>query len=56
MISHEDVPGLMMAMTMMFEVGDRHMLEGLAPDQTVDFRVEHRQGHYRIPTIQPRGP
>lgn len=54
-IEHGEIPGLMMAMTMSFEVADRKLLEGLSPGQAVDFRVEHSQGRYRILEIGPRG-
>ena len=54
-IKHEDIPELMMAMTMTFEVADRTMLEGLSPGQRVDFRVEHAEGRYRILAINRPG-
>jgi protein SCO1/2 len=53
LIDHEDIPGLMMAMTMAFDVPDRALLEGLAPDQPVHFRVQHAAGQYRILSIAP---
>ena len=52
-IEHDDIPGLMPSMTMNFEVVDRELLEGLSPGQTVDFRVEHSGGRYRILEIAP---
>ncbi|MCH7892030.1 MAG: copper-binding protein, partial [Gemmatimonadetes bacterium] len=51
-IDHEDIPGLMKAMTMGFEVPDRALLEGLGPGQGVEFEVEFAQGRYRI--VAPR--
>ena len=55
-IAHEDIPGMMMGMTMSFEVVDRAMLEGLSPNQPVDFRVKRSEDRYRILTIDPRSP
>ena len=38
-IAHEDIPGLMPAMTMNFDVADRALLETLAPGDAIDFEV-----------------
>lgn len=38
-IAHEDIPGLMPAMTMNFDVSDRKLLETLAPGDAIDFDV-----------------
>jgi Cu/Ag efflux protein CusF len=54
-IEHDDIPGIMTAMTMSFGVADREMLEGLSPGQAVAFRVEHSDGRFRILEIGPRG-
>ena len=40
-IEHDEIPGLMPAMTMSFDVPDRALLATLAPGQTIEFRVEH---------------
>jgi len=53
-IDHEDIPGLMKAMTMGFEVPDRALLEGLGPGQGVEFEVEFAQGRYRIVALRTR--
>ncbi len=53
-IDHEDIPGLMQAMTMGFEVPDRTLLEGLEPGQGVDFDVELVEGRYRIMALRTR--
>ncbi len=55
-IEHEDIPGMMMAMTMSFEVADSAMLEELSPDQSVDFRVTHIEDRFRILSIDTGGP
>ena len=47
-IEHEEVPGLMPAMTMSFDVPDRALLATLAPGQTLDFRIEHTDASYRV--------
>lgn len=44
LIDHEDVGGLMPAMTMNFAVPDRALLERMAPGQVVDFTI-HFTGH-----------
>jgi len=50
-IAHDEIRGLMPAMTMAFEVSDAGMLEGFAPGQRVDFSIEHREGRYQIVRI-----
>jgi protein SCO1/2 len=39
-IAHEDIPGLMPAMTMNFDVADRALLDTLAHGDAIDFEVE----------------
>ena len=48
LIDHEEVPGLMPAMTMSFDVPDPAVLEKLAPGQRIAFSVEVRERSYRI--------
>lgn len=47
-IAHEDIPGLMPAMTMSFDVPDRELAERLAPGQVIDFTVEFDGHAYRV--------
>jgi protein SCO1/2 len=47
-IAHEDIPGLMPAMTMNFEVPDPALLASLAPGQVIDFEVEFDGHAYRV--------
>ena len=47
-IDHEDIPGLMPAMTMNFEVPDAALLATLAPGQVIDFEVEFDGSSYRV--------
>ena len=52
-IDHEDIPGLMMAMTMEFSVSDPEILRGVAPGQAVDFRVRKDGDKYVVTEIRP---
>ena len=51
-IDHEDIPGLMMGMTMKFEVSDPKVLVGVAPGHVVDFRVRKDGERYRVTMIR----
>lgn len=53
-IEHEDIPGLMMAMTMGFDVEDPALLDGISPGQAIDFDVVYEEGRYRVIAIMPR--
>ena len=53
-LEHGDVPGLMEAMTMTFEVADPKLLEGLEVGNEVDFRVRYADGEYTVTDIDPR--
>ncbi len=48
LIAHEDIPGLMPAMTMNFDVPDRDLLASLEPGHEVEFQLELRARQYRI--------
>jgi protein SCO1/2 len=55
-IEHQDIPGLMMAMTMPFEVADRALLAGVGVEDAVSFRVVARDGgRYRIQSLDLEG-
>lgn len=57
MIAHGDIPGLMMAMTMMFEVADPSLLDdGLSVGQSVDFGIELVGESYRIVSFNVKKP
>jgi protein SCO1/2 len=47
-VEHEDVPGLMPAMTMNFDVADATLLESLEPGDVIRFRLEVTRRSYRI--------
>ncbi len=53
-IEHGDIPGVMPAMTMAFDVSERGMLDGLRSGQLVDFSLERNQGQYQIVKISAR--
>lgn len=57
LIAHEDIPGLMPAMTMNFDVADPHLLETLAPGDAIDFEVEFTGKAYVVTqaTVRERG-
>jgi Cu/Ag efflux protein CusF len=52
-IEHGDIPGLMQAMTMTFEVSDPGLLEGVEEGQSIGFRVRHADGSYTVTAIDP---
>jgi protein SCO1/2 len=47
-IDHEDIPGVMPAMSMSFDVPDPRLLETLAPGQSVEFTLELRERSLRV--------
>jgi Cu/Ag efflux protein CusF len=51
-IDHGEIPGLMGAMTMTFEVADAAMLQGMEPGTPVRFSVRHENGRYVVTRIE----
>jgi protein SCO1/2 len=47
-IDHEDIPGVMPAMSMSFDVGDPRLLDTLAPGQKIAFTLEIRSRSFRV--------
>jgi len=47
-LDHEDIPGLMKAMTMTFDVAPRVALEDLSPGDAVEFSVEEGGRAYTV--------
>jgi protein SCO1 len=47
-IDHEEIPGVMPAMSMSFDVGDPRLLDGLAPGQEIEFTLEMRERSLRV--------
>ena len=56
-IAHEDIPGLMPAMTMNFDVADPKLLETLAHGDAIDFEVEFTGKAYVVTkaSVRERG-
>lgn len=55
-IAHEDIPGLMPAMTMNFDVADPALFETLERGQAVAFTVEFTGRSYRVVAAEALGP
>jgi protein SCO1/2 len=53
-IEHDEIPELMPAMTMNFEVPDPELLATLAPGQVIDFEVEFDGHAYRVVAAEVR--
>ena len=53
-IEHEDIPGLMPAMTMNFDVPDPALLAQAKPGEAVEFEVAFDGRSYRITRLHPR--
>jgi len=51
-LDHEDIPGLMKAMTMTFQA-DPELLADIEAGQQVDFRVRYAEGKYEVTAISP---
>jgi protein SCO1/2 len=47
-IDHEDIPGVMPAMSMSFDVGDPELLEGLEAGQSIEFTLELGNERMRV--------
>ncbi|MGH7341471.1 MAG: copper-binding protein [Candidatus Rokuibacteriota bacterium] len=52
-IDHGEIPGLMKGMTMTFHVSDPALLEGISPQQEVDFGVVEKGSRYVVVRIEP---
>lgn len=55
MLTHEALPGLMPAMTMLFEAENPRILNGLAPGDRVRFTVKEGEGRLALVAIQKEG-
>jgi Cu(I)/Ag(I) efflux system protein CusF len=51
-IAHEDIKGLMPAMTMEFYVNDKTMLDGLKPGDRISFTMTNGAGGLKITEIR----
>ncbi len=55
-LDHQEIPGLMMAMTMTFSVAPGVDLESVAQGAVVDFRVKSDGSTITVTAIQPAAP
>jgi protein SCO1/2 len=55
-IAHEDIPGLMPAMTMNFDVADPALLDAVGKGEAVAFTVAFDGRHYEITELRALGP
>ena len=55
-IAHEDIPGFMPGMTMVFDVADPALLQGLEPGHPIRFELKRRGASLRITGIAVLGP
>lgn len=53
-LDHEEIPDMMKAMTMTFDVADPAALEGLKEGDRVDFQLRYEDGVYTVMAIAPR--
>jgi Cu/Ag efflux protein CusF len=53
-IEHGEIPGLMRAMTMTFDVADPALLRGIEPGDGVRFAVEYSNGVYRVTELEEK--
>jgi Cu/Ag efflux protein CusF len=51
-LNHEEIKGFMPAMQMEFHVKDKSLLEGLAPEDKIEFTVEYGVGGMKITAIR----
>ena len=54
-IEHDEIPGVMSAMTMSFDVPDSRLLAQLAPGQHIEFELEVTERSYRIIAARTEG-
>ena len=55
-IEHGEIPGLMRAMTMTFDVADAALLQGIEAGDHVRFAVEYANGVYRVTELAEKQP
>lgn len=55
-LDHEDIPGLMKAMTMTFDVAPGVPIGDLEPGAEVEFRLREESGAYVVTEIRPVSP
>jgi protein SCO1/2 len=55
-LDHEEIPGLMVAMTMTFDVAPDVALDDFEPGTAVDFEVKHEGSTYLVTQLRRAGP
>jgi protein SCO1/2 len=55
LIEHDDIPGLMPAMTMSFDVADPGILDQVAPGQEIDFELARQGRVWRVTRVESFG-
>lgn len=53
-IDHGEIPGVMGAMTMTFDVADPALLQGIEAGSQVGFAVEYKDGKYLVTAIEKK--
>jgi Cu/Ag efflux protein CusF len=53
-IDHGEIPGLMGAMTMTFDVADPALLQGIEAGMPIRFDVVYENGSYRVTALEKR--
>ena len=53
-LDHEEIPGLMKAMTMKYAVEDHKILEGIAAGDNVTGRLRAKDGNYTLTRLEKR--
>jgi Cu/Ag efflux protein CusF len=53
-IDHGEIPGMMGAMTMTFDVADPALLQGIEAGTPIRFDVAYENGSYRVTAIEKR--
>ena len=56
LIKHEAIPGLMMAMTMVFPVAESNLLEGFEEGDSIDFEIERVGEEHQIVSVSILSP
>ena len=52
-LDHEEIPGVMKAMTMGFDVARPALLDGIETGQAVEFELVYENGRYSVSALRP---
>ena len=53
-LDHQEIPGVMKAMTMGFDVASPALLQGLKPGPPVDFELIYDERRYLVSAVRPQ--